>query len=184
MDREPANGPCQATRRWVARGKRRNRPAEEFRVGQAGSSVGCHQTPPDPHPPMSTQAPRPMEPRNRSALARQDSTVPAEALSGPDVHQEWIVLLEAAAGDHATFLDIGTVRAILELMDDQNGVGLHSPARVAVQVRVRGSDQAMALSTALSRWNAAAGTLVPAGWDLVRAEVLTLDEFERDCQAG
>lgn len=98
-------------------------------------------------------------------------------------HREWVVLLEATAIGDATLLDVGTVRAVLELMGDRAGVALHSPERVAVQVRLRAHDPAMALSTAMSRWQVAAARL-PPGWEVVRAEVLTAEEFERDFEAG
>ena len=94
----------------------------------------------------------------------------------------WIVLLEAAANPNASLLDIGTVRTLLRAMGDENGIGLHAPDRVAVQVRVQATDVASALSVALARWRLAAGKAAPTGWDLVRAEVLTPEEFERDCE--
>ena len=94
----------------------------------------------------------------------------------------WVVLLEAAPNGDASFLDIGTARVILRAMGDEDGVVLHAPDRVALQVRVRAADVAVALAEALTRWRSAAGTSVPPGWDVVRAEVLTPDEFERDCR--
>lgn len=123
-------------------------------------------------------------PADRSMLVPKDFTARREALSGSEGLPEWVVLLEAAADDRATLVDIGTVRAVLRLMGDDTGVGLHCPERIALQVRVRGTDAATALSTAMSRWQAAAVALVPPGWGVVRAEVLTPDEFTRDCEAG
>ena len=92
------------------------------------------------------------------------------------------MLLEAAANPNASLLDIETVRGLLRAIGDENGVGLHAPDRVAVQVRVQGTDVGFALSVVLARWRLAAGRGALTGWDLVRAEVLTPDEFERDCQ--
>ena len=117
-------------------------------------------------------------------LTPEGSTARGEALVGSSGLREWVVLLEAAADGDATFIDIGTLWAILKRMGDATGIGLHCPDRIAVQVRVRGIDPAMTLVTAMSRWHASAVSLLPRGWDLVRAEVLTLDEFKRDCAAG
>lgn len=96
----------------------------------------------------------------------------------------WVVLLEAAADANASLLDIGTVQRMLRAMGDEDGVALHAPDRVAVQVPVHAADVAVALSAVLERWRLASVESVPAGWDVVRAEVLTPEEFTRDCQAG
>ena len=96
----------------------------------------------------------------------------------------WIILLEAAPDGDASLVDIGTVRLILSAMGDEAGVALHAPDRVAVQVRVQAADVALALSQALRRWRVAAAKSAPAGWHVVRAEVLTPEEFTRDCEVG
>jgi hypothetical protein len=127
----------------------------------------------------------PSHPRRRvAAPSTEDATAGAERPSRPDGFRKWIVLLEAAGDDDSTFLDVGTVRAMLALMGDRGGIGLHCRERMAVQVRVGGADPGMALSRAMSRWRAAAVRLIPPGWDLVRAEVLTPDEFTRECESG
>ncbi len=99
-----------------------------------------------------------------------------------DRRASWVVLLEAAPKIGASLVDIATARAVLRAMGDEDGVGLYAPDRVAVQVRVHGRDVAVALSVALVRWRIAAGMAALTGWVLVRAEVLTPDEFERDCE--
>jgi hypothetical protein len=98
--------------------------------------------------------------------------------------KEWIVLLESAPADQASLVDIGTLLAMLEAMGDEAGLGLHCADRLGVQFRERAVDSAMALSAILERWQAAAVRLLPPGWDVVRAEVLTPDEFARDCETG
>ena len=100
---------------------------------------------------------------------------------GPD---RWIILLEAAPDGDATLVDIGTVGAILRAMGDEDRIALHAPDRVAVQVPVQAADVALALCQALARWRAAAAQSLPAGWHVVRAEVLTPEEFRRDCELG
>lgn len=94
----------------------------------------------------------------------------------------WIILVEAAPNGDASFVDIGTVRAILRALADRGGIALHAPDRIAVQVPVEAADAALALSDALARWRVAAAASLPAGWKVVRAEVLTADEFKRDCE--
>jgi hypothetical protein len=95
----------------------------------------------------------------------------------------WVVLLEAAPATDAVVVDVRAVRAILVAMGDLGGVGLHCPDRIAVQVRLSAADPAMALAAALARWQPAAVHLVQAGWSVVRVEVLTPEEFRRDCEA-
>ena len=96
----------------------------------------------------------------------------------------WIILLEAAPDGDASLVDIGTVGAILRAMGDEGSVALHAPDRVAVQVPVQAADVALALCEALARWRARAAESLPAGWHVVRAEVLTPEEFRRDCGLG
>ena len=98
-------------------------------------------------------------------------------------HAGWIVLLEAAPDGNASLVDVGTVRVMLEAMGDEEGVALHAADRVALQVHMPAADAGVALAAALAQWRRAAEA-APAGWDVVRAEVLTLDEFKRDCERG
>ncbi|MDQ3897008.1 MAG: hypothetical protein M3326_07135 [Actinomycetota bacterium] len=96
----------------------------------------------------------------------------------------WIVLLEAASEGDASRFDPGTVRAIVREMGDADGVALRAPHRIAVQVQIQADDVACALGSALARWRAAASESAPPGWHVVRAEVLTPEEFKRDCELG
>ncbi len=101
-----------------------------------------------------------------------------------DGSRSWSILVEAAPNREASFIDIGTIRTLLRAMGDQDGVALHASDRVAVQVQVQARDVLGALGEALTRWRAAAAESLPAGWHLVRAEVLTLEEFERHWELG
>lgn len=96
----------------------------------------------------------------------------------------WIVLLEAVSDGDGSPVDMATVKAILVGMGHEDAVGLHASARLAVQVRVDAADVAAALSEALARWRSAAAGLARAGWLIVRAEVLTPEEFRRDFEAN
>lgn len=121
--------------------------------------------------------------RRVRSVRMEDLPTAGEAPVPAGCIRDWVVLLEAAADDEASYVDIGTVHAILKVMGDEAGVGLHCPDRIGVQVRGGGVDPAKALSAVMARWECAAVTLVPAGWQVVRAEVLTLNEFVLDCQA-
>ncbi len=96
----------------------------------------------------------------------------------------WIILVEAAPNERAAVADGGTMRAILRDMGCDDGVALHAPDRIAVQVQVEAADVALALCDALARWRTAAAESVPQGWHVVRAEVLTLEEFRRECEVA
>jgi hypothetical protein len=104
----------------------------------------------------------------------------ADANVTADGDRGWVVILEAAPAVEASLIDIGTVRAVLRAMGDEDGVALHAADRMAVQVRIDGGDVALALSAALARWERLARKCVPPGWDVVRAEVLTPDELQKE----
>ena len=98
--------------------------------------------------------------------------------------QDWVVLLEATPGKEGTSpMDAETARALLRAMGDEDAIALQCPDRVGLQVRLTAADPMMALHTAFTRWRAVAGTVGP-GWNIVRAEILTLREFERDVEGG
>ena len=101
-----------------------------------------------------------------------------------DCGSRWIVLLEAAPSDEASLIDVGTARDILRAMGDEHAVALQAPDRIAIQVEVRAAGMALALSAALARWRLALLKFVPKGWNLVRAEVLTPEELEREYEQG
>jgi hypothetical protein len=116
--------------------------------------------------------------RSRASAAGPDTDDRAVAF------REWVVLLESASHDDAPLIDIATVHAVLGALGDEEAVALHGGDRVSVQVRQRAADPAIALSRILDRWRDTAVPLMPAGWDVVRAEVLTPDEFRRDCEVA
>ncbi len=93
----------------------------------------------------------------------------------------WVVLLEVdgSAGDE---MDVTVARSILDAIADDHPAALHSPNRVALQAGVHATTPTEALEVATARWAAAARQWDVRGWDVVRAEVLTPEEFERDCE--
>lgn len=104
-------------------------------------------------------------------------------LAHSDDERRWIVLLEAIRKADGSPVTTNTAYGLSKAMGG-DAVGLHSPDRVAVQVPVWAVDVAVALVTVVSRWRSAEARLALQGWDVVRAEVLTLEEFERDCEVG
>jgi diguanylate cyclase (GGDEF)-like protein len=93
----------------------------------------------------------------------------------------WVVLFEVdgRAGDP---MDAAVARSILEAIADADPSGLHSPDRVAFQAWVRAASAREALEAAIARWRAAARRWDVRGWEVVRAEVLAPEEFQRDCE--
>ncbi len=99
-----------------------------------------------------------------------------------DGERRWIIVLEGARSGEASPIEADAVRSILQAMGEGDGAALHSSERLAVRVQVSADDVALALAEALARWRAAAARSLP-GWDVLRAEVLTPEEFESDCQS-
>ena len=97
--------------------------------------------------------------------------------------KDWIVVLEAEAGTNAMLCDLGTFRAILNSLQEFGATGLHSPDRYALQQTVVETDVGTAFAGALWRWHDVVRPLTPSGWSLVRAEVLTREELDRDLDA-
>lgn len=96
--------------------------------------------------------------------------------------RRWMVLLEAVPSAGASLIDCDTADALLNSLGDEHVGALHRPDRVAVQVSVSAADVAAALAAVLSRWRRAAAHVGLYDWDVVRAEVLTPEEFELDAQ--
>lgn len=93
----------------------------------------------------------------------------------------WVVLFEVdgRAGDP---MDVAVARSILDAIADAHPSGLHSPDRVAFQTWVRATTASEALESATARWLEATRRWNLRGWEVVRAEVLTPEEFQRDCE--
>ena len=96
--------------------------------------------------------------------------------------RRWMVLLEAVPSARTSLIDCDTADALLSALGVEHVGALHRPDRVAVQVSVSAADVAAALTVVLSRWRRAAAHVRLHDWEVVRAEVLTPEEFERDLQ--
>lgn len=96
--------------------------------------------------------------------------------------REWVVLLEAADEKGRTPIDVASFSRLIESWVDVTPTTLFSPGRYAVQFSVEAASAPLALSSALWHWaKAVRGAGLP-DWELVRAELLTPEELERDIQ--
>jgi hypothetical protein len=96
------------------------------------------------------------------------------------VIREWVVLLEVAAEvDHP---DVAILLRAIE--PSGNAVALHAHDRCAIQVSARGSTPSEVLSHVLDRWSDATAEVGLSRWEIVRTEVLTLEEFLSDFAVG
>jgi hypothetical protein len=104
--------------------------------------------------------------------------------SGPAGRQDWVVLLEAIPGTcaDASPMDVATARALLRAVGGDEGIALQCSDRVAIQLPLAAPDATTALATAYTRWRVATRTVGAQGWTVVRAEVMSLQEFERDVE--
>jgi GGDEF domain-containing protein len=97
---------------------------------------------------------------------------------------EWAILLEVADEHGASTIDPEELRRLVAAWSGPAPTSLYSPSRYALQVTVRATDPPAALAIAMSRWaDARRRSCLPA-WDLVRAEVLTSSELERELQSA
>lgn len=97
---------------------------------------------------------------------------------------DWAVLLEAADEQGASTIDPDGLRQLVRAWPGPAPTSLYSPSRYALQVTVRATDPPAALALAMLRWTDARRRSGLPAWDLVRAEVLTSTELERELEAG
>ncbi len=95
--------------------------------------------------------------------------------------ETWVVLLEAAADEGGGTIARDQLERLFNAVNPGPwGGALHSPHRYALQVTTVGSGPAEALVDVLSRWSDAARRLDLPVWKLVRTEVFTPEELERE----
>ena len=95
---------------------------------------------------------------------------------------QWVVVLEVAREPAAPALDAGALYDALDALAETNVTVLRSDDRCAVQMEVGATGPAEALFSALARWREAVRALTAGSWDVVRAELLTPEELERDLE--
>lgn len=93
----------------------------------------------------------------------------------------WVVLLEAASEGHVDPVASDDVSTLLAALNGGSlGVSLSSSSRYALQVTTTALDPADALAGVLSKWSDAVRALGLPTWPVVRTEVLTPEELQRD----
>lgn len=119
------------------------------------------------------------EPDIRSSSG--DDAAGAAGQAGATVGDEWIVLLEAERAPGAgpiDRLDVGRLRDALD--GGRHASALCCADRYAVQVRVTGATPIDALEDVVARWHEVVRRLAIPWWTLVRTEVFTPEELERE----
>lgn len=102
---------------------------------------------------------------------------------GDPTWTDWAVLLEFADEQGHSTIEPECLHRLVGAWSGPAPTWLYSPIRYALQVTVRATDPPAALAIALSRWaDARCRSRLPA-WDVVRAEVLTSAELERELDA-
>lgn len=96
---------------------------------------------------------------------------------------KWIVLVEAAASGPSGGMEPDDVGRLLEALDPGGGA-LHSPDRYALQLTTTAASPGQALIGVLARWADAVRELGLPNWQVVRTEVLTPEELERDLESS
>ena len=94
----------------------------------------------------------------------------------------WVVVLEATVATPNGVIDLVRLRQLLAELEAFQPLGLHSDERFAVQVRLESPSEVTALGAAVSGWREALQTVGVAEHPLCRAEILSADEFDRDCR--
>ncbi len=89
----------------------------------------------------------------------------------------WVVVLEVGSG-----IDHWSLHRALQILGDVDALALHCPDRYAVQMEVTAGGQAEALFVALARCRSALAAARQRRPEFVRVEVLSREEFERDCR--
>lgn len=94
--------------------------------------------------------------------------------------REWIVLLEAADERGRSTIDAPSFRRLVSSWPGPGPTALYSPNRYALQVPVRAFNPPSALSSAMWLWKDVLRRTGLPDWQLVRAEIVTPDELERE----
>lgn len=101
---------------------------------------------------------------------------------------QWIVLVEVAGVGVSGGVDSNDMMRLRAALDRDCGGGgcgaLHCSDRYALQVATTASGPVEALAGVLSSWSDALLELQLPTWEVVRTEVLTPEELERDQRSG
>ena len=98
--------------------------------------------------------------------------------------RDWVVLLEAAGERGASAIEPASFARMVSAWATPAPTTLYSPDRYALQVPLRATTPPLALSSAIALWKDALRRSGLPEWELVRAEVVTPQELEAECQAA
>lgn len=93
----------------------------------------------------------------------------------------WVVVLEVETVHADGAIERWRLGRLLEQLPGGEPIGLHSTDRVALQLSIAAPDAGAALSLALARVRTALPKVGLRDLQLLRAEVLTRHEFDREC---
>ena len=93
--------------------------------------------------------------------------------------KSWVVSLEAVPAGGTGAIEVEGLRCLVAALD-AHPAALHTHDRCAVQLRVAATNQAQALQAAFGRWDTAVRSVALPPLEVVRAEVVTPEEFERE----
>ena len=94
----------------------------------------------------------------------------------------WVVVLEAQPDSGEGPIGVSQLRRLLEHLPGVEPIALHGAERVALQVHVDAPDEVEALRLALAGLRGGLLRVELCDLKVVRAEVLTWEEFEKDCR--
>jgi hypothetical protein len=98
--------------------------------------------------------------------------------------RQWVVVVEAEAANGDGSVEVGRLRRLLEVLPDLDPIALHSADRVAVQLHVDAPGEVEALAQALAELRAALPSVGLSEFQVIRAEVMTREELERECRVA
>ena len=101
-------------------------------------------------------------------------------MRAPITMMEWVVILEVVP---AMPLDDGDVQRLLCELEEFDPLGIRCDERYALQLRVLGRQPEEAVTTAIRRWRQATERLLLGAGTVVRSEVMTAGELQRDIKA-
>ena len=96
----------------------------------------------------------------------------------------WVVVLEARPTNGEGAVEISRLRRLLEHMPGVDPIALHSAERVAVQIHIDASSEVEALRLASADLRAGLSMVGLRDLPVVRAEVLSWEEYEHDCRVA
>ncbi len=99
--------------------------------------------------------------------------------------EQWVVVLEAADGAGCGPIGVDDLHTLHEALEPgRRGGVLHSSDRYALQVTATGAGPVDALLDVVARWADGVGRLGLPAWKLVRTEVFTPEDLEREFECA